>query len=122
MPHGQVGLAIKLIWIGIAVDVGLSLLGVVIGVRDAQFDFAATLVLTGFLCIIPYKLQQRSHGARFAFLVLYAIGLLGIIGLGMGNGSGLERIRMLIAIGLNGYCAWLLLQSEANEWFGRKII
>ena len=71
----------------------------------------------GLICIIPYKIGQRSNGWRYAFAILTVISVLMILGGVGGEITKLEVIGSILTIPMGIFALYKLFGQEANYWF-----
>jgi hypothetical protein len=121
MVLNKAELAIKLVWLTILIEIIFGGIAILIGQADAKADFVGQLVMCAIFCIIPYKMGNRSNGARLAFLILFVLSIL-LYPIFWSQLTRLDMISAVIQTAISGYIVWLLVQPEANAWFGRKVI
>ncbi len=110
--------AVIALWASIAV----SALGSLLALKAKQItsgDFAFSIFFYGFMCILPYKISNRSNAARYVLLILFCMSLLisisGIIKL-----SRIEYIFSFIETILTAYVLFNLFQQQSNSWFSKR--
>ena len=114
-PKG-VNQAIIAIWATIILSVLASLISTWIGgITPGEFTF--NLIVYGLICIIPYKIGNRSNAARYVYLILIVIGILLWLGGVTGDVPKLDLILSVVLIPVEIFVLYRLFQREASEWF-----
>ena len=114
-PAG-VNQAVVAIWATIAVSAISSLINNWMGVISGG-EFAFNMLMYGLVCIIPYKIGNRSNAARYVYLIFVIIGLLFMLG-DMGvEIPKLDMILSVLLIPVEIFILYRLFQREASEWF-----
>lgn len=108
--------AVWALWGVIVFSALLSLVDILMG-EIGETEFMITLILLGATCTIPYKIQKGSNAARYVYLVLTAISVLLLLGLGRGDISLVSYIGSILMLPVDIYIAIKLFGSEAREWF-----
>jgi len=108
--------AIIAVWISIAGSALLALLERWLGVLAAG-EFAFELMAYGVMCIIPYKIQNRSNAARYWYAVLSAIGYLFFLGGGAPTTSSISTIGTILMFPLTLLTVYWLFAAESSAWF-----
>lgn len=114
----NVNRAILIIWITIAVSAVGSLLAKVLGLAS-ESEFAGNLFACALICIIPYKLSNRSNATRYVYSVLLALNLFLIFGLSIPINK-VEIYLSVLTIPAQIYAAVQLFGSQASEWFSSQ--
>lgn len=109
-------LALNVIWASIAVSALLALVDKVTGHVTAN-HFMFNLMGYGLVCIIPYKIGQRSNGWRYVFAILTVISVLMILGGIGGEITKLEVIAGILTMPMGIFALYKLFGQEANYWF-----
>lgn len=111
-----VTLALNVIWASIVVSALLALVDKVTGHVSAN-HFMFNLIGYGLVCIIPYKISQRSNGWRYAFAILTVISILMILGGVGGEITKLEKIGSILTLPMGLFALYKLFDQESNCWF-----
>lgn len=115
MPIG-IRQAVIAIWATLAIDALLALYEKLTGhATDGEFMFA--LILYSLLCILPYRISNKSNAARYAYLIITIASVL--IGLG---GVGYEKMKLeyvvsLFLIPVEIFILYRLFQKGTSDWF-----
>ena len=119
-------LALNVIWASIAVSALLALVDKVTGHVTAN-HFMFNLMGYGLICIIPYKIGQRSNGWHYAFAILTVISVLMILGGVGGEITKLEVIGSILTIPMGIFALYKLFGQEnwtrktaPHEFFARR--
>lgn len=118
MPIG-IRQAVIAIWATLAIDALLALYEKLTGqATNGEFIFA--LILYSLLCILPYKISNKSNAARYMYLIITIASVL--IGLG---GVGYEKMKLeyvvsLFLIPVEIFILYRLFQKGTSDWF-RKV-
>jgi hypothetical protein len=110
--------AIWAVWVSLSVNALFSLVCKLAG-RVSEGQFMAELLLLALCCIIPYKLNNRSNAARYVYVILFVLSILTMLA-GVGSKDGLQFVFNLLALPLDGFAVYCLLQKESNAWFSLK--
>lgn len=117
IPKG-VNQAVIAIWATIALSAIASLINNWIGAISPG-EFAFNLLIYGLICIIPYKIGNRSNAARYVYLVFVIIGVLFMLGDVGADIPKLDLILSIILIPVEIFILVRLFQREASEWFSQ---
>ncbi len=71
-------------------------------------EFMFTLILYGIFSIIPYKISKGSDAAKYFYLVLFAISIFSMIGIGRGDMSLVSFIGGILMIPVSIYIIYEL--------------
>jgi hypothetical protein len=118
MPIG-IKQAVIAIWTTLAIDALLALYEKLSGhITDGQFVFA--LVVYSLLCILPYKIGNKSNAARYVYLIITIASIL--IGLG---GVNYEEMKLEYAVSIlltpiEIFILFRLFQKGASNWFAKQ--
>lgn len=110
---------INFVWLSI----GLSALSQLLNIWAKLISpgaFAASILVMGIFCIIPYKLSQRSNAARYVYAVLVGMGILFILSGIDDSQTKIDIAFSLITFPLDIYILIKLFSDEASEWFNGK--
>lgn len=120
MPK-TVNIAIKLIWISLAISILLSIGQRFLGDITLN-DLITALLVNALMCLIPYKLAQRSTVSRLVFTALFVLSILFLLAAGNEiKVTLLDKVDLLINIPLNIYSIYLLFFNEAaQQWFNAE--
>jgi len=114
-PAG-VNQAVIAIWATIALSAISSLINNWMGVISGG-EFAFNLFIYGLVCIIPYKIGNRSNAARYVYLIFVIIGIFFMLG-NMGvEIPKLDMILSVVLIPVEVFILYRLFQLEASDWF-----
>ena len=108
--------AISLIWITIAISILTVLIDKWAG-HISEGEFMFNLILYGFFCMFPYKLNNKSNAARYVYGVIVGLSLLVILGGVTATASALTNFVSLILMLVQVFIVYRLFQSESSEWF-----
>lgn len=111
-----VALALNVIWASIAISALLALVDKVTGQVSAN-HFMLNLIGYGLVCIIPYKIGQRSNGWRYVFAILTVITVLMVLGGVGGEITKLEMIGSILTLPMGLFALYKLFEQESNYWF-----
>ena len=117
-PPQGVKQAILAIWGTIAISACSALLAKVLGI-STQSDFVGAILVYALLCIIPYKLSNRSNASRYVYAVITAITFLFMVA-GMGTLNKIDLVVSIVLIPVEIFILYKLFQSEATAWFTSK--
>jgi len=81
--------------------------------------FVGTIIIYAFLCIIPYKISNRSNAARYVYLVLDIVMILSAFAIDFEKYK-LEFIVSFALIPIEIFILYRLFQEEASSWFLSK--
>jgi hypothetical protein len=107
--------AIAAIWVTLAVDALLALFCKLTGVYS-DGEFIGALLLYALICIIPYKLGNRSNAARYVYVILTAVCVLMVIPI-IGSVKKPDLYVSLILLPVEAFIIYRLFQKEASAWF-----
>jgi len=108
--------AVIAIWATLALSAIASLINTWIE-AISLWEFTFNLLVYGLLCIIPYKINNRSNAARYVFLIFFIISILFLLA-GMGTEiPKLDLILSIILIPVEIFILYRLFEREASEWF-----
>ena len=111
--------ATNLIWLSIA----LSALAAVVDKRSGLMtngDFSFNLVLYALLCIVPYKLANRSNPTRYVYGVLCALSVLSLLAGQVATLPKYSHLSALAQLPLMALSCFWLFTPPASDWFERK--
>ncbi len=116
-PNG-VSQAVIGIWVMIILSSVAALINKWAGdISMAEFSF--TLILYGFYCMFPYKINNGSNAARYVYVVFFVINVFLMLA-GIGNiMSKLDFILFILLIPLEGFIIFRLFEPDASAWFSR---
>lgn len=108
--------AVYLIWASLGLAALIALVDKVTGNASAS-HFMFSLIIYGFVCILPYKISQRSNAARYFLAVTTVIGILLILGGVDSEITKLEKFSSLITTAMQAFAVYKLFSEPANVWF-----
>ncbi len=82
-------------------------------------EFIFAIIIYAFLCILPYKINNKSNAARYVYLVITIISLLSLFAIEYEK-LKLEFIVSLALIPVEIFILYRLFQKEASNWFVSK--
>ncbi|EGN76469.1 hypothetical protein A28LD_0212 [Idiomarina sp. A28L] len=115
MPK-EIEQAIFAIWICLGFYVVSALIGIWTG-EISSGEFVFSVFIYALYCIFPYKLSKGSNPARWVFTIIFAMGIVLMIG---GIGSEMPKadwVTSFITIPISIFAIFRLFQPESNEWF-----
>lgn len=121
MPK-PVRLAVKLFWISLIIRVVLNLLGTVIGMYLVG-TFLITFIMSVLIAVIAYQLGHGSNPARYRFLVVSTIIIVGALSAFTYHVPTIvfDQLDFLITIPLYMYSLYLLFfNKETSSWFNNN--
>jgi hypothetical protein len=116
-PQG-VKQAVLAIWATLALS-ALSALAAKLSGLSSQGDFVGTIVLYAILCIVPYKLANRSNATRYVYVVLTAVSFL-FMAAGIGTLNKVDFAVSVLLIPAEVFIIFRLFQPEASAWYTSK--
>ena len=116
-PQG-VRQAIITIWGTIAISVLSALIAKLAGLFS-QGEFVFAVIVYAILCIVPYKLANRSNAARYVYLVIIAISYL-FLAAGVGKVNKIDLFVSILLIPAEVFIFYRLFQPEASAWYTTK--
>jgi hypothetical protein len=75
-----------------------------------------SLFIYGFLCILPYKINNGSNAARYVYLVLSLMTTLLFIGI-LKEIKTYDLVFNLISVFAEVFVIYNLFKPESNSWF-----
>jgi len=82
-------------------------------------QFMGTIIIYAFLCILPYKISNKSNAARYVYLVLDIVMLLSAFAIDYEKYK-LEFMVSFALIPIEIFILYRLFQKEASNWFLSK--
>lgn len=116
-PQG-VKQAILAIWLTLAISAASALVGKLSGL-SSQSDFVGAIIVYAFMCIIPYKLSNRSNASRYVYVVLAIISFL-FMAAGIGKLNKIDFAVSVLLIPVEIFIIFRLFQPEASAWYTSK--
>lgn len=107
--------AISAIWVTLALSALSSLCAKLSGLISAA-DFVGAVVVYAILCVVPYKLSNRSNATRYVYVVLLAASYL-FMAAGVGSLNKLDFALSILLIPVEIWIVFRLFQPEASAWF-----
>jgi len=116
MPK-SIKIALIIIWGDLALGALVALLDRLTGTASVgAFSFA--VILTALSTIIPYKIANKSNGARYFWTILNIFAYLLFIGLPkVGDEGKYSLIASYVTFPAIIFSIYLLFVRESNEWF-----
>ncbi|MBV1776423.1 hypothetical protein KSF73_11960 [Burkholderiaceae bacterium DAT-1] len=114
MPGG-VKQAILAIWITIGLSAIGDLIAKLIGIASFG-DLIGAIFFSALLCIIPYKLSNRSNAARYFYAVITVASLI-LLASGSVPLNKIDYFVSILFIPVEIFIIYRLFQAEANSWF-----
>ena len=121
---GTIGLAVKLLWVSLAVGLVRILLDF------AHLSALGKAAFTGFVLVFTlalmawliYKISAGKNWARITYLVLFLLGFLPTLPVMLTefSRSPLVAILTVVQVGLQVYALFLLFTKPVGAWF-RKV-
>jgi hypothetical protein len=108
--------AVHFIYTSIAISTAGILLDKISHGMDAT-QFIGSLIICGLSVIIPYKIANRSNGARYFYIVVTIISILAIIGGVIENVPLFSTIADVISLPISIVAMVWLFSKKADTWF-----
>ena len=83
-------------------------------------EFVSTVIFYSLLCILPYKINNKSNAARYVYLVITIASVLFMLGGINYEKYKLEYIVSFILIPVEIFIIYRLFQKETSNWFCSK--
>lgn len=103
------------IWITLGIS-SLSALIAKIAGMSSQGDFVGAIIVYALLCIVPYKLSNRSNSARYVYAVITATSLL-FMAAGIGAMNKVDLAVSIALVPVEIFIIFRLFQADASAWF-----
>ena len=107
--------AVNVIWATLAMSATSAVLAVRFGYTSAG-EMSLNLLIYAVLCILPYKIGNRSNAARYIYAVLCALSFLVMLA-GVAKLSPPDLISSILQVPLAVFALYQLFRSESTEWF-----
>lgn len=118
-PHG-VKQAIIAIWATLALSALSALIAKVLGI-SSKSEFISAIVVYALICIVPYKISNRSNPARYVYAVITCVSFL-FMAAGVGDLNKVDFAVSVLLIPAEIFILYRLFQRDASEWFSMKQI
>ena len=113
-PKG-VQLAVNAIWATIVMSAISGAIAARLGYISVG-ELAGSLFLYALICILPYKIGNRSNAARYVFVVLCGLSFM-IMLAGVAKIDTPVLISTILQLPLTVFAIFQLFKPESNEWF-----
>ncbi|MDO9104767.1 MAG: hypothetical protein Q7U57_07375 [Methylovulum sp.] len=80
-------------------------------------NFILSLIINGFLCMLPYKISKRSNPARYTYTIINIAILL--FGIGEIDKLKISWTKSIIEMSIQFIIIYKLFTREASEWFDK---
>jgi hypothetical protein len=117
LPQG-VRQAIYAVWLTLAISAASALVGKLSGL-SSQGEFVGAILVYALMCMIPYKLSNRSNASRYVYVVLTVISFL-FMAAGVGKLNKIDFAVSVVLIPVEAFIIFRLFQPEASAWFTAK--
>lgn len=111
--------AVLAIWATIAISALLALYEKLTG-QASDGEFLFELIMYSLLCILPYKISNRSNATRYVYLILTIASILIMLGGVNYEKMKLEYLVSLFEVPVEMFILYRLFQKEASNWFLSK--
>ncbi len=108
--------AVITIWSTLAISVLLALYQTLIG-NASNGELVFSLVIYSLLCILPYKINNKSNPARYIYLIITILTITFMFAAIDYEKYKLEYIVSFILIPAEIFIIYRLFQKEASSWF-----
>ena len=82
-------------------------------------QFIGTIIIYAFLCILPYKISNKSNPARYVYLLLTIVTLLMFFAVDYKKHK-IEFFVSFILTPIEIFIIYRLFQKESSQWFVSK--
>ena len=82
-------------------------------------QFIGTIIIYAFLCILPYKISNKSNPARYVYLLLTIVTLLALFAVDYKKYK-VEFYISFILFPIEIFIIYRLFQKESSHWFVSK--
>ena len=82
-------------------------------------QFIGTIIIYAFLCILPYKISNKSNPARYVYLLLTIVTLLMFFAVDYKKHK-IEFFVSFILTPIEIFIIYRLFQKESSHWFVSK--
>lgn len=117
-PPNGVKQAVLATWATLALSALSSLLAKLSGLISPG-EFVGAVVIDAILCVIPYKLSNRSNATRYIYVVLMASSFL-FMAAGEFSLNKIDFAVSVLLIPVEVFIIFRLFQPEASAWFTTK--